>query len=101
MNGRAEVRRLKMRPTIKSFLLATLVVASVAFRAAGEETALKKSDMNTSPKTGYAPVNSYKLYYEIHGVTQSKNPPLVLLHGGGDTITTSFGQVLSALAREP
>jgi pimeloyl-ACP methyl ester carboxylesterase len=100
MNGRAEVRRLKMRPTIKSFLLATLVVASVAFRAAGEETALKKSDMNTSPKTGYAPVNSYKLYYEIHGVTQSKNPPLVLLHGGGDTITTSFGQVLPALARE-
>ena len=27
-------------------------------------------------------------------------PPLVLLHGGGDTIQTSFGQILPALAGE-
>ena len=27
-------------------------------------------------------------------------PPLVLLHGGGDTIATSFGHVLPALARD-
>src|SRR5262249_48845283 len=47
----------------------------------------------------YAPVNGLKMYYEIHGVPGSNNPPLVLLHGGGDTIETSFGHILPALAR--
>ena len=50
-------------------------------------------------RTGYAPVNGLRLYYEIHGPIDSKRPPLVLLHGGGDTIETSFGHILPALAR--
>jgi pimeloyl-ACP methyl ester carboxylesterase len=50
-------------------------------------------------KSGYAPVNGLKLYYEIHGTTDPARPPLVLLHGGGDTIKTSFGHVLPELAR--
>jgi pimeloyl-ACP methyl ester carboxylesterase len=49
--------------------------------------------------SGYAPLNGLKIYYEIHSVASGKNPPLVLLHGGGDTIETSFGRVLPALAR--
>jgi pimeloyl-ACP methyl ester carboxylesterase len=49
--------------------------------------------------SGYAPVNGLRLYYEVHGRRNPKQPPLVLLHGGGDTIETSFGQVLPALAR--
>ena len=44
-------------------------------------------------------MNGLKVYYEIHGVAGGKNPPLVLLHGGGDTIETSFGRILPALAR--
>ena len=48
---------------------------------------------------GYAPVNGLQMYYEIHGSTNGKNPPLVLLHGGGSTIGTSFGQVLPAFAK--
>jgi pimeloyl-ACP methyl ester carboxylesterase len=51
-------------------------------------------------QTGYAPVNDLKMYYEIHGTAHSAQPPLVLLHGGGDTIQTSFGHVLEALARD-
>jgi len=47
----------------------------------------------------YAPVNGLRIYYEIHGVTRHKTPPLVLLHGGGSTIETSFGNVLLDLAR--
>jgi len=47
-------------------------------------------------QTGYAP----KIYYEIHGTAKPRRPPLVLLHGGGDTIVTSFGRVLPALARD-
>ena len=46
-----------------------------------------------SPRTGYASVNGLKMYYEIHGSDKSK-PPLVLIHGGGSTITTTFGTVL-------
>ena len=48
---------------------------------------------------GYAPVNGLKMYYELHGVDGGKNPPLVLLHGGGSTIDTTFGKVLPSLAK--
>lgn len=51
-------------------------------------------------KTGYAPVNGLRLYYEIHGAVNPNCPPLVLLHGGGDTIETSFGRLLPFLARD-
>jgi pimeloyl-ACP methyl ester carboxylesterase len=52
-----------------------------------------------SVQTGYAPINGLSLYYEIHGAAHPGQVPLVLLHGGGDTIETSFGRILSALAR--
>jgi pimeloyl-ACP methyl ester carboxylesterase len=48
---------------------------------------------------GYAPVNGLELYYEVHGELREGKPPLVLLHGGGDTIQTSFGRILPELAR--
>ena len=50
-------------------------------------------------QTGYAPVHGLRLYYEIHGTASPARPPLVLLHGGGDTIETSFGHILPELAR--
>lgn len=43
----------------------------------------------------YAPVNGLNLYYEIHG----QGKPLVLIHGGGSTIETSFGHILPQLSR--
>lgn len=46
--------------------------------------------------SGYASVNGLKMYYEIHG----KGAPLVLIHGGGSTIQTSFGRVLHSFAKE-
>ncbi|HEX6847749.1 MAG TPA: alpha/beta hydrolase [Chitinophagaceae bacterium] len=45
--------------------------------------------------SGYAPINGLKMYYEIHG----EGLPLVLIHGGGSTIQTSFGRILPLLAR--
>lgn len=48
-------------------------------------------------RSGYAPVNGLKMYYEIHG-SDSLAAPLVLIHGGGSTIITSFGRVLDLFA---
>lgn len=45
--------------------------------------------------SGYAPVNGLKMYYEIHGA----GTPLVLIHGGGSTIQTTFGAILPMLAQ--
>jgi pimeloyl-ACP methyl ester carboxylesterase len=59
-----------------------------------------KRRLHLKTQTGYAPVNGLKMYYEIHGTGHSAQPPLVLLHGGGDTIQTSFGHVLEAFARD-
>lgn len=50
---------------------------------------------NGDTKGSYASVNGLKMYYEIHGSGQ----PLVLLHGGGSTIETSFGAVLPSFAK--
>lgn len=46
------------------------------------------------PTSGYATIGPLRMYYEIHG----KGQPLVLIHGGGSTIGTSFGGVLDAFA---
>jgi pimeloyl-ACP methyl ester carboxylesterase len=44
---------------------------------------------------GYALVNGLNMYYEIHG----KGTPLVLIHGGGSTIHTTFGRVIPFFAQ--
>jgi len=45
-----------------------------------------------------APVNGLQMYYEIHGQPGTDRVPLVLLHGGGSTIETSFGKLLPLLS---
>jgi pimeloyl-ACP methyl ester carboxylesterase len=47
--------------------------------------------------SGYAPVNGLRMYYETHG-HGGTGRPLVLLHGGLQTIELSFGAVLGQLA---
>ncbi|WP_317896969.1 alpha/beta fold hydrolase [Aurantibacillus circumpalustris] len=46
-------------------------------------------------KNGYSEVNGIKMYYEIYG----QGNPLVLIHGGGSTIQTSFGKVIPLFAK--
>jgi pimeloyl-ACP methyl ester carboxylesterase len=50
---------------------------------------------STHDTSGYAPVNGLKMYYEIHGT----GFPLVLIHGGGSTLQTTFGRVLPEFAK--
>ena len=45
---------------------------------------------------GYALLNGLRMYYEMHG----KGAPIVLIHGGGSTIQTSFGRVIHSFAKE-
>ena len=47
------------------------------------------------PKTGYAPVNGLKMYYEIHG----KGDPVVLLHGSFMTITNNWTDTIARLSK--
>jgi pimeloyl-ACP methyl ester carboxylesterase len=45
---------------------------------------------------GHAPVNGIRMYYEVHG--PSGGVPLILIHGGGSTIESTFGRILPLLA---
>jgi pimeloyl-ACP methyl ester carboxylesterase len=58
---------------------------------------LSYPSMNAQPKQNgyYASINGLNLYYEIHG----NGKPLVLLHGGGSTIETTYGRILPDLAK--
>lgn len=89
---------------VTQLLQLTITVAIFIFGGVALATAknAEQSAMNQSKqavRTGYAPVNGLQIYFEIHGITNLAQPPLVLLHGGGDTINTSFGHILPELAR--
>ncbi|SDF59058.1 Pimeloyl-ACP methyl ester carboxylesterase [Dyadobacter soli] len=49
----------------------------------------------TSFQSGHLPVNGISMYYQIHG----SGKPVVLIHGGGSTIETTFGRIIPLLAR--
>ncbi len=90
-----------MQPMLK--IASSLLLSLLLLAACGETQ--KTNDKNarmttetladTTAKSGYSDVNGMKIYYEIYG----QGKPLVLLHGGGSTIQTSFGQVIPLLAR--
>lgn len=51
--------------------------------------------VNAQPQGAYAQLKGINMYYEIHGTGY----PLVLIHGGGSTIGTTFGRILPELAK--
>jgi pimeloyl-ACP methyl ester carboxylesterase len=60
---------------------------------AASALALAQTSPATAVKTGYAPVNGLKVYYEIHGAGE----PLILLHGGVGS-TQNFTKILPSLS---
>ncbi|MGH9886777.1 MAG: alpha/beta fold hydrolase, partial [bacterium] len=53
---------------------------------------------DSAPVTrGHLPINGLQMYYEVHGA--GGGAPLVLLHGGGSTIDSTYGRVLPYFAQ--
>lgn len=48
-----------------------------------------------SMEAGYKEVNGLRMYYETYG----SGRPLILIHGGGSTVGTTFGRVIGELAQ--
>jgi pimeloyl-ACP methyl ester carboxylesterase len=79
---------------ITIFLIVVLFVT-----ACNNQPVLKATNtmtINDTPTvtSGHAEVNGISMYYEIYG----EGRPLVLIHGGGSTIQTSFGRIIPLLA---
>ncbi|SFP82306.1 alpha/beta fold hydrolase [Parafilimonas terrae] len=46
-------------------------------------------------QSGYSEVNGLKMYYEIYG----EGKPIVLIHGGGSTIQTTYSNIIPLLSK--
>jgi pimeloyl-ACP methyl ester carboxylesterase len=75
-----------MKKIIGYAVLGVLILSSYTGNATAKDS--------LPSKTGHSDVNGIKMYYEIYG----EGKPLVLLHGGGSTIQTTFGRVIPMLA---
>lgn len=80
-----------------------IAVLPLVFAGCQQNPGSHKSELTTdstsmqtpSFSSGYSEVNGIKMYYEIYG----EGKPLVLIHGGGSTIQTSFGRIIPALSK--
>src|SRR5690349_12450150 len=75
-------------------LLAAFLFISNTAEAKGADST-KRPPVNTPHNSAYATVNGLKMYYEVYGAGE----PLILIHGGGSTIQTSFEKIIPRLAR--
>jgi pimeloyl-ACP methyl ester carboxylesterase len=82
-----------------TFLITATAFAILSCNNSDIQTMRSQATTDTETKqdstSGYALVNGLKMYYEIHGA----GAPIVLIHGGGSTIQTTFGRVLHEFAK--
>lgn len=87
---------MKIKLACTAFVVMMLLLANNPISAKGENTSMNATANDTLPyKNGYSEVNGIKMYYEIYG----QGDPLVLIHGGGSTIGTTFGRVIPMFAK--
>ena len=87
-----------MKRTIVYSVLTLLILSSFNnVNQSEENNILIRAAVNDTliSKNGYSEVNGIKMYYEIYG----QGKPLILIHGGGSTIQTTFGRVIPMLAK--
>lgn len=88
-------------PVMKRIRIIYFVLAVLTLTSCNDKTKKSNKDMAQATsdslifKSGYSDVNGLKMYYEIYG----KGQPLVLIHGGGSTIQTTFERVIPLLAK--
>lgn len=88
-----------MKRSALYFLLVIQLITACTNRntTTQEQAAPKQPDSDSIAFTsGYSEVNGIKMYYELHG---NKGDTLVLIHGGGSTIGTTFGTILPLLSK--
>ena len=74
------------------------LVLMIACRQKSAETRpLSQNEQRSAFTSGYSQVNGITMYYEIYG---EHGTPLVLIHGGGSTIQTSFEKIIPLLCKE-
>lgn len=84
-------------PAMPLSLMLVSAAAAPAVDGGAAPPAIAAADRAIAGRTGYAEVDGLRMYYEIHG--SAGGTPLVLLHGGGSTIQTSFAALVPLLAR--
>lgn len=84
-----------IRFTVISLLIALLIAGCGNSNNNMNTQTSTKTEAKPDSTSGYADVNGLKMYYEIHG----QGFPLVLIHGGGSTLQTTFGRILPSLAK--
>jgi len=78
------------------------IILILLLTSCNSKTNKNKNDMISTKqapvnfKSGYSEVNGIKMYYEIYG----EGEPLVLIHGAGSTIQSSFGRIIPQLAKD-
>lgn len=64
-----------------------------------KKTKTNKMEIATTDKltfsSGYSDVSGLKMYYELYG----QGKPIVLIHGGGSTIQTTFEKAIPLFAK--
>jgi pimeloyl-ACP methyl ester carboxylesterase len=78
---------------MKMLIIIFFVLSLLQASCSNNEKSIKMNAAKNS-HTGYAKINGLEMYYEIHG----EGKPIVLVHGGGSTIQTTFGILLPLLA---
>lgn len=85
-----------MKPIATIITLSLLVMTSCCEKGTNSTNGnMEKQATPLDFKSGYADVNGLKMYYEIYG----QGKPLVLIHGGGSTIQSSFEKVIPLFAK--
>ncbi|WP_241286413.1 alpha/beta fold hydrolase [Chryseobacterium arthrosphaerae] len=78
-----------MKNPFKSYTLFIAVVLILLTVSQMNAQKIKPSD------SGYAPVNGFKVYYEVYG----EGRPVILLHGAFMTIDTNWGELIPELSK--
>src|SRR5260221_2169006 len=85
---------LSLRP-LQTAIFIILILSSCSKDKRIENNNETTVEGSISFKSDYAEVNGLKMYYEIYG----EGEPLVLIHGGGSTIQSSFGRIIPQLSK--